>query len=217
MKKEKNALTNILLIITLIAVLCLGGLIVYDKILKKEESYPICEKDDNKAKTDCPVCEKCENGVSQCNCPNNSQSFGETISSLEEIKLTEKNQIVKIENQQLKIKLGTYDKQSDVLAVNDYYVKKNANAVHVDRAYLTDKFMFFTGISQDGEMIDYAIDKNGYEIVVNNNQYQVHGFNIVNGYLHTKGHIFCGLGGNCPDKDLLIKYIDNTLIVIESK
>ena len=76
--------------------------------------------------------------------------------------------------------------------------------------------MFFTGVAQDGEMIQYVLGEKG-EIIPNNNEYQMNSFKIVDGYLHASGHIFCGLDGDCPDKDLLIKYIDNTLIVVENK
>ena len=41
-----------------------------------------------------------------------------------------------------------------------------------------------------------------------------HDIKLSDGYIHTSGHIFCGLNGNCPDKDLIIKFIDNTIIVI---
>jgi len=58
---EKRKVTNILLIITLVVVLCLCCFTVYDKILKKEESSV------------------CENGVLQCNCPICEDNQNETI------------------------------------------------------------------------------------------------------------------------------------------
>ena len=87
-----------------------------------------------------------------------------------------------------------------------------------------DKFLFVTGAAQEGEIIQYAIGENG-KIMINDNNYSIGTIKLVKGYLHASGHINC-YGGysvnddideNCQDKNLLIKYANNTLTVIENK
>ena len=211
MEKNRKVIVGILGGLLLISL----GFICYDKFLKKD--------DITKNDCDCPKCQECdkvkecENTPLQCNCPNVS-NFGEKINSFKEIKLTATNQTIKIGSKTVKVKTGTYENNDGYLAIDDYIVNYplGSGKVHVDKAYITDKFIFFTGVAQDGEIIQYVLGEKG-EIIPNNNQYQMHNFKIVDGYLHASGHIFCGLDGNCPDKDLLIKYIDNTLIVTEVK
>ena len=59
-------------------------------------------------------------------------------------------------------------------------------------------------------------DSDGY-LFVNNNQFQLHDFSVVNGYLHATGYVFCDV--DCPTKaeDVLIKYANNTLNVVSFK
>ena len=211
MENEKNKGTGKSIIIAILAVLLLAacGYIGYDKILKEE-------KDINDTVNNCPKCQECESSTTTCNCPNNNVDYGEKISSFKEIKLTDENQTIKIGDRQFKVKNGKYENVDGYLSINDYIVNYSLGLgkVSIGHVYLTDKFIFSTGSAQDGEMIEYAIGEKDNGIIPNNNEYQMHDFKLVDGYLHASGHIFCGLDGNCPDKDLIIKYIDNTLIVV---
>lgn len=184
---EKNN-SKVIITILSVLVLCLAGFIVYDKTLN------------NNSKENTNNCPKCENSSS------NTNNYGEKISSFKEIKLTTENQTIKIGNRQIKIKTDDFGE----LFINDYDEK-----ITVSKAYLTDKFIFFTGFGQDGEMIRYFLNEhsnfgNGF----NDNEYQMQDFKLVDGYVRATGHVFCGLDCNIINENLVIKYIDNTLIVI---
>ncbi len=186
--------------------------------------------DDTTTQTTCTECPKCEDNTKECNCPATTTNLGEKISSVKKITLTDKNQTIKVGKESIKVRVGTGDNYG-YLAIDDYFVKSNfsTDEVYVDNAYVTDKFIFFTHNAQAGEMISYAYVPYG-EIITNNNGYQIDdaSFKIVNGYLHAMGAPFCGVDGpdenaskeekeKCKDHDLLIKYIDNTLIVVDAK
>ena len=218
MEKKKdcpNKLLTTLMIVCVVLSVVILGIVSYDKFIKKEEKrdvapfVPAPMENNNKEITG--------NGQGDGTGCMPTSINGEKVSSVKEITLTDKNQEVKVGNKTYKIKIGSGDNYGDLL-VDDSFVHSGNNDknIYVDHAYLTDKFIFFTHGGQDADLIDYAIGETGI-IVPNNNEYQIGDFKIVDGYLHASGHIFCGLEGNCPDKDLLIKYIDNTLIVAEAK
>ena len=218
MEKKKdcpNKLLTALMIVCVVLSVVILGIVSYDKFIKKEEKrdvapfVPAPMENNNKEITG--------NGQGDgTGCMPTSYN-GEKVSSVKKITLTETNQEIEVGGKSYKIKIGSGNDYGDLL-VDDNFVKFTFNGehIHVHSAYLTDKFIFFTQFGQSGASIVYAISKNG-EIVPNNNEYQIGDFKIVDGYLHASGHIFCGPEGNCPDKDLLIKYIDNTLIVTEAK
>lgn len=188
--KGKNN-SRIIISILCILLLALIGFICYDKFLKKEDK-------------ECPKID--------CQCERNESNFNNetSIKSLSEINFTEEYKIVRIGNKNIKIQV---DKDSNLLIDDNYvYESNNSNKIVAMRAYLTDKFVFFTEAAQDGEVIEYAMGENG-AIVVNDNDYQMMNFKLNNGYLHASGHIFCGLDGDCPDKDLIIKLEGNVLTV----
>ena len=212
MENEKNKGTgkNIVIAILFVLLLVAGGYIGYDKILKRE-------KDINDTANDCPKCQECESTTSSCNCPNNNVNFGEKISSFKEIKLTSENQLVKIGNSQFKVKIVPDSNVTSYtfgyLSIDDYLVPYPSEKVGITNAYLTDKYIIFTQLGQGGEMIKFVQGERN-KIGINNNQYQMHDFKIVDGYLHATGDTISHLDNNWQDKDLLIKYIDNTLIVV---
>lgn len=209
---ENNNGLKVMLIIFILLSVILGGFILYDKVLKEEN--------DNFIKTesscDCEKCEKCQefkecdNTPSQCNCPSVS-ILGQKISSLKKIKLTHTNQTVKVGNKEFKVKI---DDDGEYLSINDYV----RGQVYADTAYVTDKYIFFTSVAQSGNVIQYAQGVEG-EIGVNDNGYLINddSFKIVDKYLHASGGAWCGMECELPSKDLLIKFIDNTLIVTETK
>ena len=204
-EKKQNLLITILSVITVLLLCMLIYLLFFNK---KEELKP----------TECPKCQECTKCESQtCNCPNNTTNLGEKVGSIKKINITDKNQTFKVGKKEYKIRKGTGDNY-DKLSINDYFVKISfsTDEIGFSHAYLTDKFIIFTSDAQDGEMICYVQGENG-EIVANNNEYQMNSFKVVDGYLYAKGHVFEGVDAGSKDKDLLIKYIDNTLIVTESK
>ena len=218
---EKKDSTQLLLIIFVILTFALGGFVFYDKVLKKETKTIETGNNDNSS-TNCPKCqecEKCDNTLSQCNCPNSS-SNGISINSLKGIKITNVNQTFKVGNKELKLRIGKYDNKMDVLFINDkvaWTSKLCDNLVYVleeeNNAYVTDKYILFTQFGQCDTSIHYAIDENGKEIVVNDNGYQFNNLKINNGLLSAKGAVCLS---EEPDEDLVIKYIDHTLIVTKA-
>ncbi len=201
--KEKNN-NGIIIAILCILLLASIGFICYDKLLKKEEGE--CPK------TDC----KCEEKSNSCNC-SNSLDLGEKIGSVKKINITKTNQSFKIGSKEVRLRIGSDGENDNVLFVNDKY---SWDAASFDEAYLTDKFIFFTTVGNLSGAIMYAIDGEGLEIPTNYNGYFADDFKIVNGYLHASGSIFCAdeengvVSDECKGKDLLVKYANNTLIVI---
>lgn len=196
------------LIIASLAILLIGalGFIIYDKILKKEETKECF-------KNECQ-CEKCDN---------TNNSLGEKISSLKKIIPTTSNQIVKIGKKEYKVRR---DDKYNLLINDEYIYDENGFEIGIDangnsHLYLTDKFMFNTGSGQMDEHLDYAIDENGKINVINDKYIQMKDFKVVDGYLHATG-CFTKFDEEahelyCEYKDVIIKYIDNTLVVTENK
>lgn len=206
MEKKKdcpNKLLTILMIVCVTLSVVILGIISYDKFLKKEEKRAVPNN-----------VVPASNPSHDCDCPKctSDKNLGEKVDSLKEIALTENNQEFKINGKVLKLRKNT----NGILMINDEIIKVGEYELEPYNAYVTDKYIFATIMGQDGEHIDFAIGDNG-EIVANNNSYQMMDFRINDGYLHASGHIFCGLDGDCPNKDLIIKYIDNTLIVTVAK
>ena len=135
------------------------------------------------------------------------------ITNFNKIEITDENQVANVDGKEYKIKReitvdGAY------LLIDDVVVDVDGDTtVYADNAYVTNKYILFTNPGQDGEIISYAIDKNGKQITVNDNEYQMHDLVLEDGILMAKGHIFCGLDGDCPDKDLIIKYENNIITV----
>lgn len=219
MEKKKdcpNKLLTTLMIVCVVLSVVILGIVSYDKFIKKEEKrdvapfVPAPMENNNKEITG--------NGQGDgTGCMPTSYN-GEKVSSVKKIDLSDVNQKVTIGSKTLNLKVD----KDDALYINNNVAnsyKYDANHVTLvpPVAYLTDKYVFFTSVGQDWDGIVYAIDENAKEIVVNDNGYQMHDFRIEDGYLHATGHVFLGLVDDNPDKDLLIKYIDNTLIVTEAK
>lgn len=223
--ENKKDLMGILFGVFLTISILLGGFVIYDKLIKNNE-----EKDCPKTECNCEKCEKCEeckecdNTPTECNCPNNS-NYGEKISSLKEIKLTDKNQTFKIGKKEVKIRTGKDDDYGKLYVDDElitystiYPMNSDDDAVRIDHLYITDRFAFATFIGQFGEELFFAFDGKN-EMSVNNNYWQFDTFKIKDGHLHATGMMDCFDGSkNCKDNvDLIIKYIDNTLIVTPFK
>jgi hypothetical protein len=78
--------------------------------------------------------------------------------------------------------------------------------------------MFITQVGQFDETIVYVIGENG-EVIFNSNNCQMRDFKIIDNHLHATGGkpYYDGRDLILDGHDLLIKYIDNTLIVTEAK
>ncbi len=217
MEKRNNLYLTLSIILSAL-VLLLGGFIVYDKVFRKNESSDNINS-----------FRKCENINTKCecsDCPNSS--LEEKVTNLKRIELTNVNQEINIDGKKFKIK-NYITVDGLFLTINDSIQEAlDTQISSADFVYVTDKYAIFTVNAQDWETITYAIDKTGAPLSINSNsnddptgekngEYQMHDFKIVDGYLHASGHVFCGLDGDCPDKDLLIKFIDNALIVTEAK
>ena len=207
-----------LIIIMALIIIGLAGYIVYTKFIQKNDNPEpkpnnTQEKECNCQK--CEECEKCDSNTSQCNCSNSTTScLGDKITSLKKINLTTTNQDIKIGGKTFKIR-----KNGDgVLYVNDQEIYVEGSTFVADNVYLTDKYLFATVVGQFNEGIWYAIGEQG-EIGINNGGYTMQDFKVVDGYLHATGGIpySNGYDLDVDMKDLLIKFIDNTLIVTYAK
>lgn len=222
--KENNEINNkkdnSLLIIIVLGILLIGslGFICYDKFIntepaKSKDSTPVVTPNDKQ----CEECQKCDNNISECNCPTCTSNLGEKINTIKEVKVNDKNQTIKIGKKEYKVR-----RDSDYhLLINDESVNNwSGDEIYADHGniYLTDKFLFVTVVGQFDEWINYALGENG-EIVANNNGVQMKQFKVTNGYLHATGGV--PIAGDYDmyvnEHDLLIKYIDNTLIVVDAK
>ena len=218
MESEKNKGIVALIIVLVLIILGLSGYIVYDKFIqKKEPDKVVVEKDCNCPKCEeCEKCEECDNKPSNCNCPVVSSYLGEKVTSIKKIELTKENQTIKIGNSTFKMKKDDENK----LYIDDEKVTslEYSDGYEPDFIYVTDRFVMFTNVGQFKESIGYAISEKG-EVTINRNDSQMDNFKIVGGYLHATGGGLIESGQNIDWKDvnLIIKFIDNTLIVTESK
>lgn len=205
---------KVLIILMTLIIVGLAGYIVNTKFIQKSDNIDSTQNN-TQENCNCPKCQECESGISQCNCSNLSTSYlGEKITNLEKINLTASNQTVKIGKKNLKIKKDS----QGVMYVNDQKIYADGSDLSPSNVYMTDKFLFVTVNGQFYEGIWYAISEQG-EVGINNNEYTMYNFKIVDGYLHAHGGKIYdnGLDLSVEDKDLLIKFIDNTLIVTYAK
>jgi len=205
MEKEKKQ--NIQIILLSIVIVLLVGIMVYLLFFnKKDEMKPVDNQlvNTNDKTCDCP---KCESNSKECDCSKIAY-LGEKVTSVKEIKLTKTNQNVKVGNKTYKVKVD----DSNKLYIDDY---EAFGDIYADHLYLTDKFAFFTHIGQFNELINYALSEKG-EVGISSNYCSMSNFKIVDGYLHATGGTEIGFE-EWEEKDLLIKYIDNTLIVTYAK
>ena len=139
--------------------------------------------------------------------------INDKITSLNRMEITDTNQITKIGNKEFKIKKEVTVDGAFLLIDDAIREVLNMETVYADYAYVTNKYIIFTLIAQDWEKVVYVINENGEQVSVDDGDYQIHDLKIVDGKVEAKGHIFCGLDGDCPDKDLIIKYEDNQIII----
>ena len=179
---EKNN-SKVIITILSVLVLCLAGFIVYDKTLN------------NNSKENTNNCPKCENSSS------NTNNYGEKISSFKEIKLTTENQTVTIGSTKYKVRM---DKDGN-LFMNDVAAKNfNQENIKVNKAYLTDKFIFFTSPTQLDDTIVFAQGEKA-KIDVNNNGFSLSNFKLVDGYVHATGHLIAGFD-NFTNNNVVVEY-----------
>lgn len=210
---KKNTQLVVIVVFAILTFL-LGGFIVYDKVLKKDNN-DIVQNECN-----CPIC----------------TSNGPRINSLMEFKLTNDNQIVKVGNKELKLRRGTFNDKDDILFINDNVVSNNyrrsgyvgagPKEVEVD-AYVTDRFVIFLGYDQYGYGIRYAFGENGKQIGWNENGYVFSDLKLNDGVLTAKGTYceFIPTGTyegrdtfkeNWITENVIFKYIDNTIIIVKA-
>ena len=188
---------NVLIIIMALIILGLAGYIVYTKFIQKSENSELKPNDTQEK---------------ECNC--STSCLGEKITSVKEIKLTTTNQDIKIGEKTYKIKTD----DEGILYIDNEKVYVYGNDFAPSNVYLTDKYLFSTVAGQFYESIMYAIDEQG-KIGVGSDDYTMENFKVVDGYLHATGGkiVFGGLDLGVDMKDLLIKYIDNNLIITYAK
>ena len=202
MKSEESKNCSKTLIILIIVCITLSiitlGIVVYDKFIKSDSiEHPILK----------PIAGSNEENKET---NNNDISY---VKELKVIAITDVNKSVKLGNHEFKVKTGSQDNQEYVIFINDKVVSKDNKFIHADKAYITDKYILFTSAGQNGQLIVYAIDSEGKEISVkNDNQYQMNNFKIVSNILHAQGDKFCF--DDCgPEHDIMILYIGNSLVV----
>lgn len=140
-------------------------------------------------------------------------TYDDTITIFNRINIDENEQVINVDGVQYKIK-KEISVDGVFLLINGETLDLEASEIaYADFAYITNKFIIFTLAAQDGEAISYVMDKNGNEITYNSNNYQMSDIKLVDGNIEARGHVFCGLDGDCPDKDLIFKYEDNMITV----
>ena len=197
-KKTNNAYK---VIIFLLVLLLLGaiGFICYDKFINTEK--PPIPNNNEIINTPTPNNENQENIV-----------VVDKITIFDRVEVIDTDKLFTIGAKVYKIRKET-TVDGAFLLIDDTIRENDLGTVYADFAYVTNDFILFTTVAQDGEVVSYAIDKEGKEIVTNNNEYQMHDIKLSEGRLIASGHIFCGLDGDCPDKDLIILYSDNVITV----
>ena len=206
MKEENNNINNELnnsssnyskIMIATLAILLIGalGFIIYDKFINKEKP-PV----PTPTPTTIPT-------------PTNNE-FTDEITTLKEISIPNSDEEVNVDfngkNYLIQIKDG------HLFINNKQIFNSNNDPLSAQNVYVTNKYILFTEVAQDWSVASYAIDSDENKIDIVDNDYQIHDLKLENGVLTAKGHIFCGLDGDCPDKDLIIKY-DNSIITISPK
>ena len=199
--KSKNSST---IIIVVLVVLLIGalGFICYDKFINKEKP-PVPTPTPTITGTPTPT-------VTDSVTPANSVVIDETI-TLKEISIPNYDEEVNIDylghNYLIQIKEG------NLFINNDQKFDSNKNPISAQAIYVTKNFILFTAVAQDLSVVSYAMDKDGNKINIVDNDYQIRDLKVENGILTAMGHIFCGLEGDCPDKALIIKYENATIII----
>ncbi len=128
------------------------------------------------------------------------------ITTVDKIEITDTDKTIYIDTKEYKVKRET-TVDGEFLLIDDNIVERDdSTTVFAQTVYVTNKFAIFTAVAQDWESVMFAMDKDGNKLTVNDNEYQIHDLKVLDGELHASGHIFCGLDGDCPDQDLLIKY-----------
>lgn len=139
------------------------------------------------------------------------------ISSVSRIEINDNNQEVSIGDSKFNIR-KTLTVDGAFLLIDDNTIEvRNSETLYAEFAYVTNKYIIFTVTAQDWESIVYVMDKDGKAIAFEDNDYQIHNLEVIDGNLHASGHVFCGLDGNCPDKDLIVNYKNNIIIVVPKK
>lgn len=213
--EQKNSSNKAIIIVLVLIIIGLLGFIVYDKFLQKDTKP---ETNMQEKECNCPKCEESKENENS----STSSDFGEKITSLKKITITEKNQTIKIGKKEYNVRR---DNEYNLL-INDNYIYKDGIEIGIDanengHLYLTDKFMFLTNPAQMEEYLEYAIDENGKIDIINDNFLQMKDFKIVNSYLHASGCFAKtdekALELYCEYSDVIIKYADNKLIVTPFK
>ena len=183
------------IIIAILAILLIGalGYICYDKFIDNEKT---------------PV-------------PTPTPTASSEIVGVKEITVTKENQQVKVGNNTLNIKQCDGEFLEDALCINDKPKYKNGvenDYIAVQKMYVADNFIFFTGYGQFYEWINYAVDENGNEIKVKENDYSFNGAHFENGEIVTSGVDMIKTLNEEKEEfiTLVIKY-ENDMVTIEPK
>lgn len=181
-KKKSRLIISILLILLLVAICYIG----YDKLLSKE------------------------NNNNTGNNPINTQS-----DVLKVIRMATADQTIQLKNSTLIVRVEKND-GSDVgrLYINDNLIRKDESdpfGIAVENAYYTDDFVFFTLFGQVDNYIVYALDDEGNELTINDNNYQMHDIKYENDKIVATGVNI--LSENQTPIKLVIKYENDSIIV----
>ena len=190
------------IIIFLLVLLLFGaiGFICYDKFINTEKP-PIPNNEDT-TNTPTPNNEEKENIV-----------IVDKITKFERTEVVDTDKAITIGDKEYKVRKETTVDGAYLLIDDAVRERGDFETAYADFVYVTNYFAIFTTVAQDGEVLSYAIDQNGNRIITNDNEYQMNNIKLSDGIITANGHIFCGLDGDCPDKELIILYADNTITV----
>lgn len=182
--KKNNKMVTVILLILLLAAI---GYIVYDKCIKLEKPAGIEQTD------------------------NIESVISDALIGLKRVAITDKEEEISIGSNKYKIK-REISVDGAFLLINDSLRETlNGSTIYAEYAYVTNKYAIFTVVGQYAEDIVYAIDKDGKEISLDENNYQMDNFEIVDGKLQATAHVSCET--SCVDKVVVIKYENNTITI----
>ena len=204
--KEDKDNSKIIIIILSILLVCALSFICYDKFINKEKP-PVPTPTPTATVTPEPTNEVIPTDTPE---PAKTVVIDETV-KLKEISIPNYNEEVNIDYNGRIFLIQIKD--GHLFIDNKQIVDSNNEPISAQTIYVTDKYILFTAVGQDLSVATYAIDKDGNKVNIVTNNYQFYKLAVEGDYIKAEGHIFCGIDGDCPDKDLIIKYENNTITI----
>ena len=198
--ENKKGYSKIIIIVLVVLLVGALGFICYDKFINKEKP-PVPTPTPTSTPTPTPT------------------TKNDALTILKTIQLTNKNQSISISGKVYNIRIDK-SVETDVagsLYINDVAVLNNdGSELAVATVYVTDNYAFFAGHGQFEICIEYAIDSEGKQIKVEDNNYYIHDIHLDNGLIVGKGMTVTDAldeDSNAAEVELIVKYENNKITV----